>query len=286
MAAQISGPVFQKLTGRLLRSGERTRQTPHSVPKAAAMRIISLCPSLTELVFDLGLERELVAATTWCVHPKGRVEAVLKVGGTKNPDIERIAALAPDIVLLNEEENRIEDLRALEERGIRCHSSFPKHCADTAAMVRDLGQVLGSTPAAESIALDIERRAERVRRSIAGLASVPFAYFVWRKPWISVNADTFASALLEQAGGLNVFGRLFDRYPRVELADLARAAPALVLLSTEPFSFLDRHADELSETTGLARERIRIADGELLSWHGSRTPRGIDYAEQLISSAR
>src|SRR5215203_5290296 len=108
------------------------------------MRIVSLCPSLTELVFDLGLGADLVGRTKFCVHPARRVNAVEKVGGTKNPKIERIIALAPDLVLLNEEENRREDAEQLAGAGVRVHASFPRDALQTAAMVRDVaGAIAG-----------------------------------------------------------------------------------------------------------------------------------------------
>lgn len=250
------------------------------------MRLVSLCPSLTELVFDLGRGPDLVGVTEWCVHPAEGVARVEKVGGTKNPAVARIVALAPDLVLMNEEENRREDAEALAAAGVRTLSSLPRDVADTAAMVRQIGAALERTAEAESIARDIETRGARVREAARGLREVPFAYLIWRKPYMAVNDDTFASALLVLAGGRNVFGAHPERYPEVSADELARARPELVLLSTEPFAFLPRHADELADLTGIPRERFVIADGELLSWHGSRTPRGIDYAEALVRSAR
>lgn len=249
-------------------------------------RVVSLCPSLTELVFDLGAGEELVGITEWCVHPAARVGAIEKVGGTKNPRVERIVALAPDLVLMNEEENRVEDARALEAAGVRVHTSFPKDTHGTAEMVRSIGAALGRAIAAEDVAQDIERRAERVRSAASGKREVPWAYLIWRKPWMSVNRDTFVDALLALAGGRNVFGARAERYPEITLEELARLAPERVFLSTEPFSFKPEHADELAQATGLPRERFVIADGEYLSWHGSRTPDGIDYAEGLIAAAR
>ena len=249
------------------------------------MRIVSLCPSLTELVFDLGRGGELVGITEYCVHPRDRVGDVEKVGGTKTPDVRRIAALRPDWVLMNEEENRIEDARALQAAGLRCHVSFPRDADETAEMVRDLGAALDARCEAERIAQDIERRAQRVRAAARGAAPVRFAYLIWRKPWMSVNRDTFAHALLAQAGGVNVFAEREERYPEIRLDELARAAPDLLLLCTEPYAFEESHADELAQATGIARERFAIADGEYLSWHGSRTPAGIDYAEQLIAGS-
>lgn len=250
------------------------------------MRIVSLCPSLTELVFDLGMGADLVGVTDYCIHPAEGVRPLPKLGGTKTPQVARILELAPDLVLLNEEENRREDAEALQAAGLNCHVSFPRDSLETAAMVRDIGAALGASAAAEPIALDIERRTRRVRAAAREARPVTWAYLIWRKPWMSVNADTFAHALLEQAGGRNVFGSLVERYPAITTEQLAQADPELVLLCTEPFSFEPKHIEELHQATGLARGRFRIADGEYLSWHGSRTPDGIDYAASLIESAR
>ncbi len=246
------------------------------------MRIVSVCPSLTELVFDLGRGADLVGITKFCLHPADRVGAVEKVGGTKDPRVRRIVELEPDLVLLNEEENRIEDAEALQAAGIPCHVSFPRTVADTAAMVRSIGLALDAVPGAERVALDIEARARRVRASALDRRPVRFAYLIWRQPIMVAAADTFVDALLGLAGGENVFATRSERYPVVTPAELTEAAPEGVLLSTEPFPFQARHADELSELSGLPRDRFRLVDGELLSWHGSRTPRGIDYAESVI----
>jgi ABC-type Fe3+-hydroxamate transport system substrate-binding protein len=250
------------------------------------MRIVSLCPSLTELVFDLGRGDELVGITQFCVHPADGVARVEKVGGTKSPDVARIRALQPDVVLMNEEENRRQDAEALAAAGIECHVSMPRDCAETAAMVRSIGARLERAREADGIARDIEQRAERVRGAARSCAAVTFAYLIWRKPWMSVNGDTFASGLLTQAGGRNVFADEPERYPEITSERLKLADPALVLLCTEPFPFEQKHVDELAAATNFARERFVIADGEYLSWHGSRTPAGIDYAESLIASRR
>ena len=250
------------------------------------MRIVSLCPSLTELVFDLGRGEDLVGVTKFCIHPADRVAGVEKVGGTKNPKVGRILELEPDLVLLNEEENRIEDAEALQAAGIACHTSFPRTVAETAAMVRSIGSAIGMTEEAERIALDIETREQRVRAAAAGRPPVRFAYLIWREPIMVAGTGTFVDALLGLAGGENVFPDSAERYPTVTATELADANPAAVLLSSEPFPFQERHADELSGLTGLPREAFHLVDGELLSWHGSRTPRGIDYAESVIEQIR
>ena len=250
------------------------------------MRIVSLCPSLTELVFDLGRGADLVGRTKFCIHPAGRVEAIEKVGGTKNPKIDRIVALAPDVVLLNEEENRREDAEALAAAGIDCLVSFPRTALDTAAMVRSIAAALDARDEGERIARDIETRHHRVVRAAAERPPATFAYLIWREPLMTVNDDTFVSALLADAGGRNVFAHEPARYPTITADALRDADPDVVLLSTEPFPFKPSHADDLAAATGIPRERFAIVDGELLSWHGSRTPAGIDYAEQVVDRAR
>jgi iron complex transport system substrate-binding protein len=246
------------------------------------MKLVSLCPSLTELVFDLGAGDELVGRTKFCVHPADWVEAVEKVGGTKNPRIDRIVELSPDLVLMNDEENRKEDADALLAAGLRVHSSMPRTPSETAAMVRSIGIALHRTREAELIAADIERRADRVRRNAQHHPPIRYACLIWREPIMTLNDDTFIAGLLALPGGQNVFGARGDRYPSITAVELHDADPLIVLLPNEPFPFQAKHAIELSEQSRLPRDRFRLADGELLSWHGSRTPRGIDYAESIL----
>ncbi|MFQ5350151.1 MAG: helical backbone metal receptor, partial [Thermoanaerobaculia bacterium] len=185
------------------------------------MRIVSLCPSLTELVFDLERGADLVGVTRWCVHPAEGVAGIERVGGTKDPDVARIISLRPDLVLLNEEENRVEDARALAAAGLRCHTSMPRNVDETAAMVLSIAAEIDRPDAGERIAGEIEQRSADVRRRAADLPPVRFAYLIWRPPWMSVNADTFAHALLAQAGGVNVFADRTERYPEIEPRELA-----------------------------------------------------------------
>ena len=250
------------------------------------MRVVSLCPSLTELAFALGRGPDLVGRTRFCTRPEGAVDAIETVGGTKNPRLERIVELAPDLVLLNEEENRREDALALAAAGVPCHVSFPRDVAATAAMVRSIGDALGRAEAADPIARDIEARAARVNAAARGRPEVRYAYLIWRNPWMAAGRDTFIGAMLALPGGRNVLAHRAERYPTVIPAELAAADPDAVLLSSEPFPFGPRHVDELAVATGIDPRRLRLVDGELLSWHGPRTPAGIDYAETVIVAAR
>lgn len=247
------------------------------------MRLISLCPSLTELVFDLGKGSSLIGRTKFCVHPHEQVRDVPSMGGTKNPKVERIIALQPDLVLMNEEENRREDAEALRSAGVRCLTSLPRNTSETAAMVRDIAAAIDATTTGERIASDIEGRSERVAIAARGRTPVRYAYLIWNQPVMTLNDDTFVAAMLALPGGVNVFGNLPDRYPAISEQQLGESGADMVLLSSEPFPFAERHALELVQRTGIPRDRFRFVDGELLSWHGSRTPAGIDYAERVIS---
>ncbi len=246
------------------------------------MKLVSLCPSLTELVFDLGAGDSLVGRTKFCVHPADRVEAIEKVGGTKNPKIERIIELKPDLVLMNEEENRREDAAALQAAGLRVLTSMPRTAEETASMVRAIGIALSRSREAERIAADIERRADRVQRDAVKYPPMRYACLIWREPIMTVNDDTFIAGLLALPGGQNVFGSWDTRYPTITAEELHTADPLVVLLPNEPFPFQGKHAEELASLSRLPRDRFRLVDGEMLSWHGSRTPRGIDYAESVL----
>jgi ABC-type Fe3+-hydroxamate transport system substrate-binding protein len=208
------------------------------------------------------------------------------VGGTKNPGIERIIELAPDLVLMNEEENRIEDAQALRKAGLTVHSTFPRTVTETAAMVRSIGTAIGQAASGERIAAEIEERATLVRVRNGGVQPVRFAYLIWRQPWMSINDDTFVAGLLGLAGGLNVFGDLAARYPTITIEDLASAAPEVVLLSSEPFPFAEKHVEELHLSLGWPHAAFRLVDGEMLSWHGSRTRGAITYADELFQELR
>ena len=248
------------------------------------MRIVSLCPSLTELVFALDAGDALVGRTRFCVQPHGAVEQIEKVGGTKNPRIDRIVALAPDLVLMNEEENRREDAEALRDRGIACHTSMPRTVPEAIAVVRSIAEAIGRAGQGETLAHAIEASRTRVRAESEGREPVRHAYLIWRAPYMSVNGDTYVSALLADAGGVNVFANRDERYPEVSPEELAAEAPDVVLLSSEPFPFQERHIEELVHATGLARERFRLVDGELLSWHGPRTGVGLEYARTVLQA--
>lgn len=245
------------------------------------MRIVSLCPSLTELIFQLGRGHLLVGRTKFCVSP-AEAEGIPSVGGTKDPRLERIRRLSPDWVLLNEEENRREDLEQLQAEGFRCAHFFPRTLAETVAMVEQVGVLLDARGPAQSIVEGILQAQEEAPR---GAEKCSFVYLIWRKPYMTLTEDTYISAVLEAAGGLNRVrseGFAGTRYPVLTPEVLVSLEPQRVLLSSEPFPFQQKHVEELMRITGFEAARFCLVDGAALSWHGSRTAEGIRYAARVL----
>lgn len=245
------------------------------------MRVVSLCPSLTETVFALGRSDTLVGRTKFCVQPVGAVDAVERVGGTKNPKLERILALAPDLVLMNEEENRREDAEALQARGLAVLSTFARDVPGAVAAVLEIGAAIGAAKEAQQLAAVIEGRAAEVAARARSRSPRRFVYLIWQRPWMAVTPGTYIDALLQLAGGANILPASAVRYPEVDAATLGQADH--ILLSSEPFPFAEKHRAELARETGLPTSRLRLVDGQLLSWHGARTLEGLSYAEQVLS---
>jgi ABC-type hemin transport system substrate-binding protein len=231
------------------------------------VKIVSLVPSVTETLLRLGVVP--VACTKFCEQP-----GISTVGGTKNPDIDAIVALTPDLVVVNDEENRKEDAEALAARGIALHDMSPRTIEAIGAAVVALAATVGvdvpdefETP---TFAAWLEH--ERARRVAA---SATACVFVWRRPWLTMNSDTYAASLLALLGVANVYLDAADRYPVVELADVAARKPDAVLLPSEPYDFRPRHAAEVAESVPDAT--IVFVDGRDLFWWGIRTIDAVDH---------
>ncbi len=236
-------------------------------------RLVSLVPSQTELLADLGLDDAVVGLTRFCVHPAGWKQRKAIVGGTKQVDRERLAALRPDLVLANLEENTremVEDLEALAPVFVTDVRTVP----EALAMIRTIGCLTDCAAAAEALATAIDA-------AFAGLPSfrpLRTAYLIWQRPWMTVGRDTFVHDVMERAGLVNVFsGR--TRYPTIRLEELAAARPEVVLLASEPFPF--RREDAVVMRAHLPAAHVALADGELFSWYGSRLRRTPPYLTHL-----
>ena len=251
-----------------------------------APRWVSLVPSLTETLFALGVGDQVVGATKFCVHPKEGMEHVQRVGGTKDPKIDAIVRLRPRLVFANQEENRREDVERLRAAGLEVHLSFPRAVADVAPMILDLAQVVGRREEGGRLAERLGEVVSKVSRARAGGPPVRFLVLIWRDPWMAATSDTFLSSLLETAGGVNVIEDSPDgRYPEVSLSEVDDWAPDVVLLPSEPYPFKANHVDELVTGTRIRPSRFVLCDGELLTWHGSRTAQGLLSASQWLTTS-
>ncbi|KUG09608.1 ABC transporter substrate-binding protein [Solirubrum puertoriconensis] len=237
-------------------------------------RIVSLVPSQTELLYDLGLGERVVGVTKFCIHPAGARKQAQVIGGTKNFNFEHIAELKPDLIIGNKEENYQEGIEQLTaDYPVWMSDIFT--LGDSLRMMRQVGLITGTQARAE-------RLAEEIGSSLQALPAVAeplsAAYFIWRKPYMVAAAGTFIDDMLPRAGFRNVFSAL-GRYPEVSAEQLATAAPQVILLSSEPYPFQEKHVEEFRAICPNAQ--VLVVDGELFSWYGSRLRHTTAYFEQL-----
>jgi len=236
-------------------------------------RIVSLIPSVTETLCHLGLAEALVGVTAYCVEPRDVVRGKTRIGGEKDPDLQAIRALAPDLVVANVEENVREHVETLRAWGIAVWVTYPRTVAQGLAMIRELGEVTGTTAQAEAILAELEPLHARVRAATARRPPVPVFYPIWRQPWMTIGRDTYIHDLLAVCGAANVFADRPARYPTVTLDEMAARRPAVIVLPDEPFRFRRAHLADFApfaDVPAVRDGRIHLVDGKPFSWHGPR----------------
>lgn len=248
-------------------------------------RLVSLVPSWTETLFAFGFDAEIVGVTRWCVHPKELVARIERIGGTKDPDVARIVAMKPDLVICEKEENRKEDVEALRDAGLDVFLSDVRSIEDSSRDIKRLGNAVARAEAADALV-------GRIRASLAETAEraprvpVPLYVPIWRRPWMTIARGTYAHALLAHAGAHNVFADAEDgRYPERSPEEAMEAGARGVLLPTEPYPFhkhLDAAKEELLEA-GFPLERVHVVDGEALTWYGAREVEGIRVVADAVA---
>jgi len=235
--------------------GERT---PFSAGK-----IVSLVPSLTELLFDLGLRERIVGRTRFCIHPKESIADVPIVGGTKNPNLDKIRTIDPDLIIANKEENRAEDIRQLQDEGYKVMVTEIGTIEEALFVIHDIGWTCGVQEKANNLI-------QSIQDEITKTASFPkktAAYLIWRDPWMSIGSDTYIHSVLEHYQLQNVFSDK-TRYPKTTLHEISLKKPDLILLSSEPYPFKEKHIKEVGEAC--SGSDILLVNGEWFSWYGSR----------------
>ena len=235
-------------------------------------RVVSLVPSLTETLFDLDLGDRLIAVTDYCTRPAERVAALPKVGGPKSPDVAHIVALAPHLVLMGEDENRLADAQALAEAGLRLWAVRPRSVQDALNLLWAIMEVF-EHPRMVPRVREIERARDYTFAAAEALPQRARVFVpVWRDPWRTFNRATYAHDVLHVCGGANVFADRAERYPEISLDDVVAAQPEVVLLPSEPCAFTETDAATFRalDIPAAKNGRIHLVEGSLLSWYGTR----------------
>lgn len=248
----------------------------HSFPNAP-IRIISLVPSQTELLFDLGLEKSIIGVTKFCVHPYYAKSVAKVIGGTKKVHFEKIRLLQPDIIIANKEENTLEIVQELQKICTVWVTDI-RTIDDNFQMITDFGKIFNKRTEAQNWNDKIRNGYQYFKDFITGAEFRKVAYFIWREPFMVAGIGTFINELLE----LNRFKNIYtqQRYPEISIQNLrADGDPELIFLSSEPYPFKEEHAFEIGRHTHHAK--IIFVDGEMFSWYGTRLLKAFAYFKLL-----
>jgi ABC-type Fe3+-hydroxamate transport system substrate-binding protein len=239
-------------------------------------RIVSLVPSQTELLFDLGLDEEIIGITKFCIHPKIWHQTKTRIGGTKKVNIHKIKSLQPDLIICNKEENTKEEIELLAKE-FSVWISDIKNLSEALNMIIGIGEITGKSEKAEML----------IQKICSGFVDLQplktekkALYLIWKEPWMSVNSETFIHDMLVRCGFTNITQNKTLRYPDLTEQELIELNPNYVFLSSEPFPFKEKHIQELQEI--LPKAKIMLVDGEAFSWYGSHLLRSVEYFKKLI----
>ena len=258
--------------------------TRHQVAGAQA-RIVSLVPSITELLFDLDLAPRIVGRTGFCIHPKDRVKRVAKVGGTKSIEMGRIKRLAPTHLIVNIDENPRATVEALARFVPHVIVTHPLEPRDNPMLYRLLGGIFSREEQAEELCRRFERGYEEALVATVGLPRRRVLYLIWKSPWMTVARDTYISRMLAAIGWDTYEAKGPARYPAFNLTGERLREVDFVLLSSEPYSFRERHCVEILDLLRPgARTRVALIDGSMVSWYGSRAIEGLAYLRDFRRS--
>ena len=237
-------------------------------------RIISVVPSQTELLYDLGLNEEVVGITKFCIHPDKWFRQKQRVGGTKTLHIEKIKSLRPDLIIANKEENVQEQIEELS-KDFPVWISVVNTLQDAYAMMAAIGSITGKQEQSQRLITQIKSNFIQLQTANHQLQT---AYLIWKDPYMTVGGDTFIHDMITVAGFNNIFQQQ-KRYPKIEIQDLKAGKCELLLLSSEPYPFKQKHIDELQQQ--LPGMKIMLVDGEMFSWYGSRLLHAPAYFKTL-----
>lgn len=250
-------------------------------PARGTVRIVSLVPSITELLFDLGLGTQVVGRTNYCVHPQGRVKAVRSVGGTKTVRFDRLRALDPTHAIVNIDETPKAVADEIAASGCTVVVTHPIAPADNLGLYRLMGGIFGRRDKAEALCARFEDALWRLKRSAEKTAPRRVLYLIWKDPWMTVSRDTYISRMLDLVNWATVGHDPGVRYPTIDLDERIVGGTDLVLFSSEPFPFKKRHLETFSAQFPGAR--FAVIDAEMVSWYGSRAIKGLEYLRDFAA---
>ena len=252
-------------------------------------RVISLVPSWTQTLFALGAGGTVVAATRFCVEPAEELAAVPRIGGTKNPNLREILDLKPDLVIANAEENRREDIERLRDEGVPVLTTYPRTVPGAVESILRMGRALGREAEAAALARDITLTVSGIEAGLGVWSKLRLRVFcpIWKKPWMTFNADTYAHDVLRMMGFNNVYAADGERYPRTTVEQAIEHRPDVVLLPDEPYAFDRDDIEELKALmpAALARRTILVS-GRDLHWYGVHMVAGLRNLNDRLSRLR
>lgn len=238
------------------------------------MKVISLVPSITEALFDLGLtENDIIGRTKFCIHPKEKIKNVAIVGGTKNINIDKIKTLKPDLIIANKEENVKEQIEILMNN-FKVVVTNVETIEDNYYLLKRLGKIVNKEERAQLFNLKIYDILSQIKIG----SKLKAAYLIWKNPYMTIGSDTFIHHILTETGFENIFKNQ-TRYPEITIENLSEAD--VIMLSSEPFPFNEKHIHELKEV--YPEKKIIIVDGEAFSWYGTHIAKCENYFMELLS---
>lgn len=240
-------------------------------------RIISTVPSLTELLSDLDLEQEVIGITKFCVHPAEWFHNKARVGGTKTLKMEAIKKLQPELIICNKEENTREQVEELSKIYTVLLTDI-SNLESALIAIRNIGQLTGRIEQANNLTISIESKFLQLKKATAERRTQKAAYLIWKEPFMTAGGDTFINNMMARCGLTNAFSDV-DRYPETSLIELNRRGCEMILLSSEPYPFKQNHVAEIK--AALQDVQVKLVDGEMFSWYGSRLLKAADYLENL-----
>ncbi len=245
-------------------------------------KIISLVPSQTEMLFYFGLQEEVIGITKFCVHPIEWHTGKTKIGGTKNININLIKKLQPDLIIANKEENEKVQVEELA-RHFNVWVTDVNNLQDALLMIHDVGELTHKTKEASTLISLIKTNFSKLQATNLpkeqAVYKLKTCYLIWKNPYMTVGGNTFINDMIKHCGLQNIFEDKM-RYPEIEIQQITDAGCELILLSTEPYPFKQKHVDELQKL--LPGKKIILADGEMFSWYGSRLLQAPEYFKSLI----